>query len=131
MANVKQVIVVRKDLNMPAGKLAAQVSHASTGAFLRHFNNLGGTLTPKDKESYSNNVHPWLTHEFTKICLKVNSEAELLEVHKKCLEMNIPSSLIKDAGHTVFDKPTLTCLGIGPFQSDDIDKITGHLKLYR
>ena len=131
MAQVKQVIVVRKDLNMPAGKLAAQVSHASTGAFLKHFNNLGGTLTPKDKKSYGNNVHPWLTNEFTKICLKVDSEAELLEVYKKCLEEGIPSSLIKDAGHTVFNEPTLTCLGIGPFQSDKIDEITGDLKLYR
>lgn len=131
MADVKQVIVIRKDLQMPAGKLAAQVSHASTGAFLKHFNNLGGTLTPKDKKSYGNNVDPWLQKEFTKICLKVDSEKELLEVYHNCLEANIPCALIKDAGHTVFSEPTLTCLGIGPFNSDDINTITGNLKLYR
>jgi len=131
MAKVKQVIVIRKDLNMPAGKLAAQVSHASTGAFLKHFNNLGGILTPKDMESYGNNVHPWLTDEFTKICLKVDSEQELLDVYQICVSAKIPCSLIKDAGHTVFSEPTITCLGVGPFNSNKIDEITGNLKLYR
>lgn len=131
MVSVKQVIVVRKDLQMPAGKLAAQVSHASTGAFLKHYSNNNGTLTPKDSKSYKKNVEPWLTREFTKICLKVNSEQELLEVYQRCTAAKIPCSLIKDAGHTVFSSPTLTCLGIGPFDSNKIDAITGNLKLYR
>ena len=131
MAKVKQVIVIRKDLEMPVGKLAAQVSHASTGAFLNHFYNIDDVLFPRDVESCKNNVRPWLTDEFTKICLKVDSEEELLAVYEDCVENRIPHSLIKDAGHTVFTEPTLTCLGIGPFKSEEIDKITRHLKLYR
>lgn len=131
MTKVKQVIVVRKDLDMPAGKLAAQVAHASTGAFLKHFNHSTTKFEAKDHKSYHENVHPWLTHEFTKICVKVNSEAELLEIYQTCIDAKLPCALIKDAGHTVFDQPTLTCLGIGPFQSEELDKVTSHLKLYR
>jgi len=131
MAKVKQVIVIRKDLEMPVGKLAAQVSHASTGAFLNHFYNIDDVLFPRDVESCKVNVRPWLTDEFTKVCLKVDSEEELLNIYKDCIEKRIPHSLIKDAGHTVFAEPTLTCLGIGPFESEEIDKITRHLKLYR
>lgn len=131
MANVKQVIVIRKDLNMPQGKLAAQVAHASTGAFLKHFNNNSGTLIPKDSGSYQDNVEPWLTDEFTKICLRVDSEDELMNIYYDCIESGIPHSLIKDAAHTFFNEPTYTCLGIGPFESRLIDNITGHLSLYR
>ncbi len=131
MAKVKQVIIIRKDLKMPVGKLAAQVSHASTGAFLKHFTNTNGVLKPNDKDSYRVNVEPWLTGEFTKICLKVDSLEELLEIHAKCIEAKIPVALIKDAAHTVFDQPTLTCLGVGPFRTDIIDNITNKLKLYR
>lgn len=130
MAKVKQVIVIRKDLNMPAGKLAAQASHASTGAFLKHYT-LVRNCDLLIKSNSKDHVEPWLSHEFTKICLKVNSEEELLEVYQKCCNAKIPCALIKDAAHTVFDKPTITCLGIGPYESDKIDAITGNLKLYR
>lgn len=132
MTNVKQVIVIRKDLNMPAGKLAAQVAHASTGAFLKHYNQVrGGDLYIQTSSNYEENVEPWLNGEFTKVCLKVDSEEELLEVFQKCSSNRIKCSLIKDAAHTVFNEPTITCLGIGPWKSEEIDKITGHLKLYR
>ena len=124
---VKQVIVIRKDLKMPPGKLAAQVAHASLGAFIDSGN----------RENYDliipitgpNKI--WLDVEFTKICLMVNSEKELLDINKSLLYKNIPKSLVRDAGHTVFKEPTYTCLGIGPWHSEDLDKITGHLKLYR
>lgn len=130
MSKVKQVIVIRKDLNMPAGKLAAQVSHASTGAFLKHYTLIknGDLLIHSNSKEH---VEPWLEKEFTKICLKVDSEQELLDVYQICIRAKIPCSLIKDAGHTVFSEPTLTCLGIGPFSSDKIDEVTGDLKLYR
>jgi PTH2 family peptidyl-tRNA hydrolase len=130
---VKQVIVVRKDLKMPSGKLAAQAAHASLGAFL------DGSRTKSDVlsiylDEYRNS---WLNKEFTKICLMVNSEEELLKIKTELDQMNssgsyaIPNALIKDAGHTVFKEPTLTCLGIGPYRDLEIDMLTGHLKLYR
>jgi peptidyl-tRNA hydrolase, PTH2 family len=135
--HVKQVIVVRKDLNMPPGKLAAQVAHASLGALL----DSGETMLGMGKEpgliqvplSGPNGL--WLTEEFTKICLMVHSEEELLDLHAKVISLSnfppIPKSLIKDAGHTFFKEPTYTCLGIGPWWSEELNNFTGHLKLYR
>ena len=127
---VKQVIVIRKDLKMPSGKLAAQVAHASLGAFLKgSYKNLASELVTYIDETKD----AWLNKEFTKVCLMVNSEEELLAVHKKIASnlTGIPCALITDAGHTVFKEPTITCLGIGPWYSDVIDSVTGELKLYR
>lgn len=126
---IKQVIVVRKDLKMPSGKLAAQVAHASLGAFL-----CGVDTDRKVLQMHLDECkQQWLNHDFTKICLMVNSEEELLEIHKiiKSNITGIPHALITDAGHTVFKEPTITCLGIGPWYSEVIDSVTSKLKLYR
>lgn len=112
---------------MPPGKLAAQVAHAS----------LGAVIDSGEQENYDLIIRKtgpmglWLNGEFTKICLRVDSEKELLEINQKLLKLNIPKALIKDAGRTVFKEPTFTCLGIGPWHSKELDELTGHLKLYR
>lgn len=132
MSEVKQVIVVRKDLNMRKGKIAAQASHASLGSLLTLFNKEtnDGKITYScsfDKDSI---LDKWLNGIFTKICLYVESEEELIEIHEKVKEAKIPCSLITDSGLTEFHGvPTITCLGIGPFYSEEIDKITKDLKL--
>ncbi len=133
MKNIKQVIVMRKDLGMRKGKMVAQGSHASLGSLLKFFNK------SKDSEgniTYSVQFPPdgildnWLNGIFTKICLGVNSEEELMEIKRKCDEAEIPNALIIDAGLTEFHGvPTKTCLGIGPWESEEIDKITGELSL--
>lgn len=124
---------MRKDLGMRKGKMVAQGSHASLGSLLKFFNK------SKDSEgniTYSVQFPPdgildnWLNGIFTKICLGVNSEEELMEIKRKCDEAEIPNALITDAGLTEFHGvPTKTCLGIGPWESDEIDKITGELSL--
>ena len=134
----KQVIVMRKDLNMRKGKMVAQGSHASLGAVLHMmerttsegFGDKGEivhyTLTDR-AESY---VMRWLDNKFTKVCVSVDSEAELLAVYAKAQELGIPSVLITDSGLTEFGGvPTNTCCGIGPWRRSEIDAITGHLKL--
>ena len=73
----------------------------------------------------------WIRSGFTKVCVRVNSEEELLEIEDKAKAAELPCYLIKDSGKTEFDGvPTLTCLAIGPDWSDEIDKVTGALKLY-
>ena len=124
---------MRKDLGMRKGKMIAQGSHASLGSLLKFFNK------SKDSEgniTYSVQFPPdgildnWLNGIFTKICLSVNSEEELMEIKRKCDEAEIPNALITDAGLTEFHGvPTKTCLGIGPWESEEIDKITGELSL--
>lgn len=125
--NVKQVIVIRKDLRnkegqkVRSGKIIAQACHASI-AFL--------TNKLRKNESLNEIEKAWVEMSFTKVCLGVDSEHELLEIHRKCLEMGVVSNLILDAGRTEFGEPTHTCLGIGPEISEKIDGITGQLKLF-
>lgn len=111
----KQVILVRQDLKLPKGKMAAQASHASVEAVMK-----------SDEEV----VEEWRQEGMKKSILKVKDEKELLEYKKKAGTAKIKNALIKDAGRTFFDKPTITCLGVGPDKEDKIDKITGKLHLF-
>ena len=113
---------MRKDLNMRRGKEIAQGSHASM-AFLLGLDYLSG-----DKGLI---LAEWLKGGQTKICLQINSEEELLILHQQAIDSGLESNYITDAGRTEFNGvPTKTCLAIGPNKSEDIDKITKHLKLY-
>ena len=139
MSEVKQVIVFRHDLlkTLRKGKIAAQVAHASLGSLLTLFNKSdhGNDYGHKFEwwvdfrsDSY---LDKWLNGLFTKICVYVEDEAELLEVYEKAKAAGLPCKLITDAGNTEFHGvPTNTCVGIGPYWSEDIDKITGDLNLF-
>ena len=124
----KQVIVVRKDLNMRKGKIAAQSSHASLGAILNYGGKIyEGTLTLTIENMA---VKEWLEGRFTKVCVSVDSEEELIDIYMKAMLNKVNVKLIKDAGLTEFGGvPTYTCLAIGPDYPENIDPITGHLKL--
>lgn len=132
--NVKQVIVIRKDLNMRKGKLVSQGCHSSLGALLTEFakkeDESGVTYTCSfEKNSI---LDKWLNGIFTKICLYVESENELVSLYEtiKNSAPQIPCVMIEDAGLTEFHGvKTKTCIGIGPFWGDDIDQFTRHLKL--
>ena len=128
----KQVIVVRKDLNMRRGKEIAQGAHASLAVF---FNMMDMEKNGKKYECTlihtSEAMHEWMTGGFTKITVVVNSEQELLDVYNKACAAGLPCSLIRDAGKTEFaGVSTLTTVAVGPAFSGDVDKITGGLKLY-
>jgi len=140
----KQVIIMRKDLNMRTGKMIAQGAHASMSILLKEMRD------QRTQEEYVQSIqgvkaydmwlhvdtlfdaalHDWLSGSFTKIVVGCSSEEELLALLKQADEEGLPFSLIKDAGLTEFGGvPTHTCGAIGPAYSDYIDKITGHLKL--
>lgn len=124
----KQVILVRKDLNMSKGKIAAQVAHASLFAFLNREQNKEKEVSIKiDLENPVN--AEWLFHRSTKVCLSVNSEKELLAYFKEAKEKGLKCSLIKDAGFTELDGSNYTAVGIGPDYIEKIDEITKDLKL--
>ena len=149
--NTKQVIVFRKDLlkgpnAIRKGKFGAQVAHASLGSLLKLFNRykqepiklgLHGESEPGQVQyEYSvvfkekSGLDDWLNDKFTKVVVSVDSEEELLELNKALDETYIPHALITDAGLTEFHGvPTNTCLGIGPYISEEIDKFTGNLPL--
>jgi len=124
--NYKQVILIREDLNLSAGKLAAQVAHASLGAIL----SISKIEDKKLTIELDDPTFLWISERFTKICLKVKNEEELLFYYNKVKESNLKHAIIKDAGFTELESPTLTCLGIGPDFNDRIDAITKKLRLY-
>ena len=110
----KQVILVREDLKLPKGKLAAQSSHASVDATLK-----------SDKEI----VGLWKKEGGKKIILKVQDEKELFKYKQLAEDAGLKTALITDAGHTVLEPGTITCLGIGPDLEEKVDRIRGKLKM--
>lgn len=118
---------MRTDLNMRKGKMIAQGAHASLKVLLD-----GWVLVLISMIIHmfaDNAISDWIFGEFTKICVQTKSEEELLRLYKEAEELGLPCSLIKDAGHTEFDKPTYTCVAIGPAWADKVDPITKDLKL--
>ena len=112
---LKQILVIRNDLKMGKGKIAAQASHASISAFLKIM---------KKETAWCNG---WLDHQ-KKIVLKVESLEEMLKLFET-VKKEFPAALIKDAGHTQVEPGTITALGIGPVPENKIDKYIKHLKL--
>ena len=110
----KQVIVVRKDLKLGKGKLAAHVAHASLGV-----------LDNVDEKALLN----WKITGAKKIVAKVKDLNELKEIEKKAKKEKLPTYLVKDAGLTQVKAGTITCLAIGPVEEKKVDKVTRKLKL--
>lgn len=131
--NIKQVIIIRKDLRnkkgekVRTGKLIAQGAHASSKIFLDRIEVLDNG---EFKINITQNMLDWIKSDYTKVCLAVNSEEELLNIYNKALESDIPAVLITDNGYTEFLEPTNTCVALGADSSDKIDNITRHLRLY-
>lgn len=124
---VKQVIVVRKDLKMPQGKLCAQVAHASLAAISNR-----GYIHEGTKALHVQLDDPamkWFSEDFTKVVVYVKSEEELRQVYEKAKRNGVSCSLIKDAGRTVFTEETYTTCAVGPGWAESVDEITGKLPL--
>lgn len=132
MSKVKQILVVRKDLKMTKGKIIAQCSHASLGVILQMMDKTiteEGEVRTLDIHKGSN-LDNWINGIFTKVCVYVESEEDLIDIYNKAKLNNLPVVLIEDSGLTMFNGvKTKTCLAIGPCESEKIDAITGSLRL--
>ncbi len=152
---VKQVLVVRTRypdgkggfFKPRTGKLIAQGAHASMKVFLdrgdvgRIYDTHLATLFRRESEDGDAGdpgilIHPtdamvaWVQGIFTKVCVRADSEEQLLALRDQAVAAGLPHALIQDAGRTEFNGvPTYTCLAIGPAKAEDIDPITGDLKL--
>jgi len=111
------IIVVRKDIKLSPGKLAAQVAHAAVNC----------ALSAKRKQP--DNFDPWYDEGQKKVVVKAKDLEELFSVKAAAESAGLTTSLITDAGHTELPPGTITCLGVGPASEKDIDKVTGHLGL--
>jgi len=113
----KQVIVMRSDLKMGKGKIAAQAGHAAVSA------------SEEARKHFQKWWKIWLEEGQCKIAVKVKSEEKLLEVEGEARKLGLPFALISDRGLTQLEPGTVTCLAIGPAPSPQVDKITGKLPL--
>ncbi len=159
MYKAKQMIVMRRDLKMRKGKIAAQAGHACVEAVLLALvrdNRLGDIrvsgddwieLAPEtialedatfdaktqgfEPGAAASPLEAWFSEGVAKICVYVDSEEELLDLHRRAQEAGFISALVRDAGYTEFHgEPTYTCLALEPLFPDQVDPITGGLPLY-
>ena len=117
MDEIKQVVVMRVDLGMGRGKMAAQAGHACVLGADRV-----GKTHPRWRES-------WQDGGQKKIVLKVSSLDDLRRLKMDAIRAGLPYAEVSDAGHTQLAPGTTTCMSIGPAPEDAIDKITGGLPL--
>ena len=152
----KQIIIVRKDLNMSPGKLAAQVAHGSM-AFLtnlirkqaaplqvdyldekyktQRFTTYYDFKYAFDKDLYEQ----WIDGEFTKVVLQARNKNHLLKAKTMAEELGMKEGedfwLIRDNCHTELepeeDGRTLSVIGFKPMDAEIIDKIGRKYHLYQ
>ena len=140
MYQSKMMIIMRRDLKMRKGKIAAQAGHACIEAILMALSKEermdefemtadGLALKNTDKPAYP--LSDWFMYGCAKVCVYVDSEEALLGIAKKANERGIIASVITDAGMTEFHGvSTKTCLALEPLPADVADELTGTLPLY-
>lgn len=115
LMSMKLALVVRADLGMGRGKIAAQVAHAAVAAVLAN----GGRR----------DFAAWLAEGQPKVVLKVASAEQLAEVARGAVAAGLPVELIRDAGRTQVEPGTPTCCAVGPADGARVDALTGELSL--
>ncbi len=113
----KQVIAVRTDLDMSKGKIAVQVAHGSVSA------------SERVRVTHQTIWKEWFSEGQKKVVVKVTSEEELLGLRRIAVDQGIPFALIRDAGMTELPPGTITAIAVGPATAEQIDRVTGDLKL--
>lgn len=113
----KMILVVRMDLKMGKGKIAAQCSHATLGAYRRSLRRKPSALKA------------WEMLGQAKVAVKVQTEQELDAIAETASAMGLVNYMVIDAGRTQIEPNSKTVLGIGPAPVQQIDQLTGHLKL--
>ncbi|KFP11912.1 peptidyl-tRNA hydrolase 2, mitochondrial [Egretta garzetta] len=114
----KMVLIVRNDLKMGKGKVAAQCSHAAVSAYKQ--------VQRRNPEL----LKQWEYCGQPKVVLKAPDEETLMQLLAEAKHLGLTVSLIQDAGRTQIAPGSQTVLGIGPGPADIVDKVSGHLKLF-
>lgn len=144
---MKQIIIVRKDLNMSKGKMAAQVAHASMAFLTTRIKKNSGTMNRGyycdlyfKKEIYED----WICGSFTKVILEAKNKYQLEKVYTIANELGLREGIdyfpIKDNCYTELEPEevdengigrTLTCVGFVPLDDEIANKISKKYQLYK
>ena len=118
--NNKLVMVVRTDLGMTKGKVAAQCAHAAVECYRR---------AAKENPTH---LRQWEVFGQAKVALKAQGQGrqELEELKRNARALGLTAAIIRDAGRTQVEAGDATVLGVGPGPVEVVDQVTGHLKLY-
>lgn len=138
----KQMIVMRRDLRMRKGKIAAQAGHACVEAVLMALAREGRLdqvrVMPSQNWVYLDDagtietpLSRWFDAGVAKVCVYVDGEDALIDLARRGRELGFAVALVRDAGYTEFHgEPTYTCLAFEPLMPEQIDPLTGSLPLY-
>jgi peptidyl-tRNA hydrolase, PTH2 family len=118
---IVQYIVVRKDLAMSHGKMAAQVAHASNASFYPYMED--------------DDVKQWLAGAFTKVILSINGLHDIKKLIEVLKNNSIIHAVIRDNCKTElqpeYNGTTLTCLAIKPYPKGLVHPLIKRLQLYK
>lgn len=120
--------MVRGDLDMPPGKLAAQAGHAFVETLKEAQANYdNGSANGESYNRYR------AERPGTKVVLLARNIYELERARDECAMLGIPHALVVDSGHVLpphFDgNPIVTALGFGPATRSEVGRITRRLAL--
>lgn len=121
---VRMALVIRQDLGMQKGKIAAQCCHAALSCFRM----IG--CDPSRESFNPQMVQRWLKCGQAKITLKCPDKDTMDELYAKAISLGVNACVIHDAGRTQIAAGSATVLGVGPAPKAVLDQITGDLKLY-
>ncbi|KAG9155753.1 hypothetical protein Leryth_004005 [Lithospermum erythrorhizon] len=116
LEDFKMVLVVRNDLKMGKGKIAAQCSHATLGLYKKLHNR-----APKALDR-------WEMCGQVKVVVKIDNEDDMLVLQERAKSLHLPTHVTIDAGKTQIAPNSRTVMAIlGP--AEMVDDVTGGLKL--
>ncbi|KAG6990916.1 hypothetical protein G7Y79_00060g092200 [Physcia stellaris] len=111
----KLTLILRTDLSMTRGKLAAQASHATLANY-RYF------LAHAPQHPC---LQAWERGGQAKVALRVDGEEELLTLHAKAVSLGLCAMVVRDAGRTQVEAGSVTAVAVGPGPRGVVDLVTG------
>lgn len=118
-------LLVRDDLDMPAGKLATQSGHAYMNLAIQMIQRSSNSMYPDFKDRISS----YLNSGQAKITVRVKNLDALERALEECKAADIPCNSVRDEGRTIFTEPTITVMAVGPCYRDELPKFVQRLQL--
>jgi peptidyl-tRNA hydrolase, PTH2 family len=134
---VKMTLVVRKDLKMGNGKIAAQCAHAAVAVVeeilairsAQHTSPPEAAVLDDTSQLWLRWYDAWHASGCSKMALQCPDEATMMAIARHAKEKKLPFYVIRDAGRTQIAPGSKTVVAVGPGPKSLVDEVTGQLKL--